>query len=730
MDLDDLMTPQAALLLDVVRAFARAIRAMGYYDATHPVFESTRREAHQALMRAFELEDSVTLGCGGRHLVVDREGFSLDDPPSRALAERMFERSVVAVRIDEHVDEPSLSALMRALAEKEDRIRHAGGVAALLQQENAVGVRAVEVDFATLFASDTADLAPLVGGDPVALVALEEVLRFEREGGAVGDQLAVSLEHLGSVESLGAFLDDLLDSGESGTVVGGDGAGGAFGLITGDDLADYAAQAYLRNQGALRRGTNVEEIGQSADLLAGALVRLAPDARFALLRRLAGGEDPGSPEQEAAVAELAGRVDDRMLVATMASALLKDGGDSEAVRAIGNVLRRLRPVESERRKLLDQIDGSLEKKGKRIDGVLWQEMQSRAFDDRALGMLQMNVAESKEELAQYAVARMRDQLSKVDGQDILHTRADAVEETFAMRVLIAVLDEPGALSEAFVLRCTAMLDRLDAQGANDDCLKLLLAMMKRADGERAEALEDHVRGILGTERGRKWSMQLLERNSGQSRMMGELLLSALEGATDRRLQEALIDRLGQFDPGTLYRLGSERIANVDPLRVNHILRAALKANAATAVKLAKITMKNGAVRAKEVAVKTLVDCKEREALALLAHAAGWKGEKYAIQLFHLESADDRRYLHKLRMAAVGALGLTHSQLAVKPLVELLMETHLIESKEHEELRLGCAQALLTNGTPRAVKALEELTSHKKRAIREICERVLDGRRTR
>ncbi len=730
MDLDDLMTPQAALLLEVVRAFARAIRAMGYYDATHPVFESTRREAHQALMRAFELEDSVTLGCGGRHLVVDREGLSLSDPPSRSLAERMFERSVVAIRIDEHVDEPSLATLMRALAESEDRIRHAGGVAALLNESEVVGIRAVEVDFASLFAADTADLAPLVGNDPVALAALQEILRFEREGGAVGDQLAVSLEHLGTVESLGAFLDDLLDSGEAGTVVGGDGAGGAFGLITGDDLADYAAQAYLRNQAALQRGTNAEEIGQSADLLAGALVRLSPDARFALLRRLAGGEEPGAPEQEAAVAELAGRLDDRMLVSTMASALLKDGEDSEAVRAIGNVLRRLRPVESERRRLLESIDGSLERKGKRIDGVLWQEMQSRAFDDKALGMLQMNVAESKEELSKYAVARMRDQLSKVDGQEILHTRAAAVEETFATRVLVAVLSEPGASSPMLVQRCAKMLSNLDAQGAQEDCLYLLQAMMNRADGERADVLEEQVRATLSSERGRRWSTLLLERNTGQSRMMGELLLSALEGAVDRRTQEALVDRLGRFDAATLYRLGSERIANVDPLRMQHILRAAMRSHGTTAVKLARIVMKNGAVRAKEVAVKTLVDCKEREAMALLAHAAGWKGDRYAIQLFNLEGPEERRFLQKLRLAAIGSLGLTRSPLAVKPLADLVVETQLIESKDHEELRLGAAQALLTNGTPRAMKALEELAAHKKRGVREICERVLAGRGSR
>lgn len=222
-------------------------------------------------------------------------------------------------------------------------------------------------------------------------------------------------------------------------------------------------------------------------------------------------------------------------------------------------------------------------------------------------------------------------------------------------------------------------------------------------------------------------MRLVERRAGKTRMMAELVFSALEAVQDRAAQEHLIERLGSFDAAVLFRFGSERITSVDPLRVQHLLRAALRCSTPTAVKLARIALKGGSVRSKEVALKTLVESPERDVVALLAHAAGWKGERYALQLFGAAESDDRRFLHKLRLAAIGALGLTHAALAVRPLVELLTDTQLIESKEHEELRLGAAQALLTNGTPRALGALDELQSHKKRAVRDLCTRVLNGR---
>ena len=55
----------AQALKEVVRAVTRSIRAMGYYDARHPVFEAARQEAFEALQQAWLEHDGVTLGAAG-----------------------------------------------------------------------------------------------------------------------------------------------------------------------------------------------------------------------------------------------------------------------------------------------------------------------------------------------------------------------------------------------------------------------------------------------------------------------------------------------------------------------------------------------------------------------------------------------------------------------------------------------------------------------------------------
>ena len=412
----------------------------------------------------------------------------------------------------------------------------------------------------------------------------------------------------------------------------------------------------MKNQAVLQKHGSTEEIGQSANLLADALVRLSPDARFALLRRLAGSDDPQSPDQEAATEALAGQLDDRFIVQTMASALMDRQGDASAVRAIGNVLRRLRPVEAERRRLLDGVDATLEKKGKRLDGVLWQEMQSRAFDDKTLGMLELAISQSKEELLRYSTARMKGQLPEFAGQDILHATGGGVEEFWAAGTLVQMLQERGAPSEGFVARCVEMTIGLDDNGAHEEALDMLQTLMARAGAGDAPVLADSVRQLLDGERGRRWSAALLERGGGDNAMMGELLLSALEGATDRATQESLIARLGELSPAAFLQLTADRIATVDPLRVQHILRAALRVSPSMAVKLARIVLKYGAARSKEVALKTLVESSDRDVVALLAHVAGWKGEKQVMSLLGVMTADEKRSVHKLQLIAVGALG--------------------------------------------------------------------------
>ena len=111
-------------------------------------------------------------------------------------------------------------------------------------------------------------------------------------------------------------------------------------------------------------------------------------------------------------------------------------------------------------------------------------------------------------------------------------------------------------------------------------------------------------------------------------------------------------------------------------------------------------------------------------VSLLAHLAGWKGERYTKALLGIDSTDSRGAVHRMQLHAIGALGLTHSPTAARPLYDILVRSRLFGDREQDELRVAAAQALRTNATPDAMGALREASRHKKRAIRDAVNRVL------
>jgi hypothetical protein len=708
-------------LARVVYAITRAIRAMGYYDSDHPVFEQAKREAFAAVGRA--RRSLVTLGSGGRQLVVDEDGGVLADASAADLAARMFNLSVVAIRIHERATADELGVLTKIFAEGPEQVRAHGGAKARLDAEGVRGIEVVEVDFAALFSGQNAELGPLVGGDSIAELALKAILRFKDDDDQKSDALAVSLDRLSTPESLGDFLDGLLDRAEPGVVSE---AKEEWGALSSDDLADHAARAFLANQQQLSGQT--QALAESARVLSEALVRLAPDARFALLRKLAGKDASDSTQEEQAVARLGEHVRDGQVVEAIASALMDRSSDSDTVRAIGNLIRRVRPVEAERRRLLAQVDDDMSSRKKPIDGVLWQQIQAQALGDRALGLLEINLAKNKSELARAVSQRRRGKVRAVPGQDVLHTFDHLALLHRAARALGRVIDEAARLNAGLVSAAEEMVARLVEHDDEESVLDLLGALVRRMDRDRDGVLEAAVKKLLVGERGAIWSAKLLSRGRGDGRMMGELILNALEGAGDREYQNTLLDRLAEFDHASLLELG-EQAASSDPIRASHLVRAALRADSKVGVKIAKIALKNESYKAKELALKALIESPSVESLSVLAQVAGWKGEKYALAILGLKNAEGLR-VHKLQLAAVGALGMSHSPAAAKPLFELLTQKRLFENKEVEEIRLAAAQALLTNGTAEGRRALEEGAKHKKPAVRDVCTRVLSKRRAK
>ncbi len=710
------------ILVDVVTAFVRSIRAMGYYDESHPVFAATRDEAYSALRAALQTQPLVTLGGAGRHLLIDEQGRTLTIPPAVALASRMFENAVVAVRFRPDIRVEDLGLFMQVLAEREDRVRAAGGMAAVLQRQGVGGIEVVEVDIEALFAGRQADLGRLAGDDPVVELAMRALLRFRDQAQDNGSEaLHVSLEQVGSPASLGHFLDELLQQAEPGVV---DHSLAPTGHLTGDDLADLASQAYLRSHAqAAHAATAAQDIAYAAELLSNALVRLAPDARFALLRRLAGA-DTLPDAAVGAVQNLGSRVDDGTVTAAIAAALFEQQGDPITVRSVGNLIRRIRPIEVERHRLLAAVDRDMRDLGRPLDGALWQQMQSRAFENSALGMLEMSLTRTRQALQDHAMARRAGRMPPVAGQDVLHTVDNKIVEYWTTHALVDLLNAPGRFDRGAVQTCRQQLERLDRAGATDECMVLLMAMMRRTERDASEALNELIVGLLEGPQSAKWGTLLLHYDGPSTQQMADVLLAALDQPGERTYKSSLVERLARFDDHRLLRLVHRHGPRVSPLQAQSLVLASLRRSSSLGVKIGRLLLRYPTPRVREVVLKTMVERPEPEVVSLLAHVAGWRGERYTKALLGLDGHEGRGVVLRAQLTAIGALGLTRSGLAAQPLLEILVRSRMFGDREQEELRVAAAQALRTNATPKALGALREARGHKKRVIRETVERVL------
>lgn len=711
-----------ARLPEVVRALNRGVRSMGYYDATHPVFEAARREAFEALQSLWVDTDRVTLGGARAHLVVDAEGAVLEDEPARALAERMFQMGVVALRLYLDVRPEDLGRLLEGLSERPERIRAQGGLRAVLEGWGVAGLEVLEVDFGALFAGDRADLDPLVGSDPVAELALRGVLRFREGEEGAGRAIAVDFERLDDPESLGGFLDELMADAGPAVVEGGQ------GFITADDFADQASRAYLLGTAAqARAGAPEAALAESANALSRALVRLSPDARFALLRKLAGQDEDADPAAEEAAARLGGQLDDAVIQSAIGAALMEHPGDPDVVRAVGNVIRRLRPVESKRRALLESLDRDQAARGAPLDGVIWQQIRAQAERDPGLGMLELAVTEHRDALTRAAHARRVGAGPPFMGQDVLRTQAGEAVERWARATLADLAADPGRLDERLLERLEAdALAAADDPRADEGAARLVRALLLRGDGASARPARAAAVRLLDSPAGGRWAARLLEAEGLPPDALGEVALAALEHTTEAPARQALIARLAGLGPPPLWRLGAERLPHAGPRRVGALVAAGFACDPALGLKLAKVALKNPDLRVKEGVLRGLARQPRREVVGTLALAAGWKGDRQTRALLGL-SAPEPDAVHRLQLAAVGALGASKSPLAARPLLDLLTRGKLFSDAATEALRVAAVQALLTNGTDPARAALEEAKGHKKRAVREAARRVLGGR---
>ena len=222
--------------------------------------------------------------------------------------------------------------------------------------------------------------------------------------------------------------------------------------------------------------------------------------------------------------------------------------------------------------------------------------------------------------------------------------------------------------------------------------------------------------------------QAEERAEGHTRREdGEDPFAALEEALEPKAQAWLVARLERLGPEALAALAQQELPLASPRRATFLVEAAFGVEPGLGLRVARAALKVGDVKVKTQVIRSLVEHPSTEVVALLAHVAGWKGDKYTTALLGL-SGESTRWAHRLQLAAVGALGLTKSPVAARPLLDLCTRGKLFSDQATEDLQIGAAQALLTNGSPEASRALDEIANHKKRAVRDIARRVIAGRR--
>jgi hypothetical protein len=437
------------------------------------------------------------------------------------------------------------------------------------------------------------------------------------------------------------------------------------------------------------------------------------------MRRLA----HGGAEDGAAVARVGARLDPAMVVDAVAAAISAAGADAEVVQAVGGLVRRLFPVETERRRLLGAIDREQARRGRPLGGALWQELNARALGNDGLGMLELDVNKPRRKLIAHAQARRKGRLPRVEGEEIL----GALDLDAAMATVLGeALRDKRELSTGVVSGAASLVTKLEHAGHEAEADALLDALLERADVAPTEALSRTIQELLAGQRGGERTMRLVSaQDGGSSRLRGELLLRAMEEAPDRAFREQLVQRLARFDTRTLEKV-AEATVDAPPARVGNLMHVAVRLDGRVTTQLARTLLKSASARAKEIVLKALIERPQAAAVALLGMAAGAKGEDAAR---HVLTVTEERKLHELQLVAISALGLCRAPEAVPQLVPLITRQSLLSSRAAEEQRVEAARALAVNGSADALKVLRAGVEHKKKNVREACERALKGRAT-
>jgi hypothetical protein len=501
----------------------------------------------------------------------------------------------------------------------------------------------------------------------------------------------------------------------------------ALSGISADELAELASQAFLGTWQKLQAQRAPEtKLAQTAQVLAKALVRLSPEARFSLLRQLAGAE--GQAATGGAVTNLSAEIKDDLILDAITSVLAGQTGDPETIESVGTLLRQLRPIESERRKILDSLDQTLRSQGQPLDGMLWQELQASAFATQGLGMLELAFRQNVGPLAERAQTRIKQGGNPAEIQQALATLDPRHRAARAAKLLCELLPNNRELPSGMASIAKDIIDGVDAgDGApTGEHLKLLMQLLKRAEGQpSSSAVGQTIKDLLSGPKGAQRSIALVRSQACPgSAVLADALLNALDAPVTLDVRRELVATFSTLDEAMARSLRA-KAGDAKPNGVYQIVLLAIRSTGA-ALDVARQGLRNRSLKAKESALRALSALPQPSAVGLLSKAAGSEGDEESLKIFSLEppsapEAEDR--LRSLQRVAIEALGQMRSELAVPVLDNLLQRRKLVGGAAFDTLRSYAAQALAANGTAAARLALQAGKASRHKATRDACARL-------
>jgi len=744
----------------MVGAMMRAVRSMGYYDSTHPVFVRSLEEAITALSSAVTEGDSVTVGCGGSSVLYDTDSDPIKTDHCNDFAKRMFERSLIAVRLKRDAQAEHITTLLSMLAESPVRLRAEGGANAFMKGAAASSLEVIEVDYAKIFSGELADLSVIVKDDPVIERAVHEVLAFQ--SGGQGHALEVKIDELTTPETLGDFLDELLAEAPSLTGAG-EGGGDA---IDEETVGRLASQAYLSNQKHVRRSTSAAaEVAASARALSDRLVRLAPQARLKLLMELAAEAD-----DDDAVGALGDAMPGGVIADALAAGLTSERSDSGVVEAVADLVKRLRPLEKDRNELLATVDGAIGNEA--ASGQAWQQITRRAMDRADVGQIKLHDPEVKQKLIGAHKIRLESGGAGTAGFEIFTSDREQRLQRQTAQVVSEVLEGCATVASAVISSTRSLIERLEAGDEFESSTTLIAALANRADLDRRadrptmmpgaptvpppgddtdseatavarpSALEGLAPGVssegddttsahtvlsslLGGAHGAARAVRWVKRHAVRGETATALLLESIDSTTDPEQRKLLLSRLAEVDAPTLQRVGLDD-DTTSPTRVVLLIETLARRDVSAAMRLARHGLRSPSGAVKASALKALVAIEDPLAIDHLGIACGTEGEDKARALLGCEK--DKSAYHDLQNHALRYLAASRSPYAVRHIEALVTQpsARFFKNKRTEALRLAAARALVAHGAPEAFDALRDGLEHSDKIVRITCKQVLDS----